>query len=565
MPTYRITGPDGKNYQIQGPSGATTEQVKAEVIRQNPHLAQSKPQVGAQPEEITTGRMVGQAFKNFPRSAYELGKSTVEALTSPVETAKSMYSLGSSVLGKLGVTDANPEMANRVGQFYKDRYGSTDAAMQTFAKDPAGFLADASTVLFGAGAALRAAPATARIGERVTKAAAGVDPLTAATKGVKAAGKATAGVLGFTTGTGTRAVKEAAKAGYRGGEAGEAFVSQMRPTGASAVTDVVEAVKPAIASLKKDRSAAYRSGMANIAKDKTILNFDDIDKAVGDVRQTGIYKGQVIDESAAEAWQKINDKISNWKSLDPAEFHTPEGLDALKKSLKDVKESYPFGSPARLAADKAYNAVRAEVTKQAPEYSRVMKDYETASDLLEEMEKTLSLNPKASVDTQVRKLQSILRNNANTNYGRRVELGEILAQQGAPNLFPALAGQAMSSWSPRGLSGALSGAGALYNVVPNIMSGLTPTGVLQMASTSPRLVGETAYAMGRAAGTPQRLASLLAKHGAELINKSPELAMSVDRASRLLSQGKKVDPQLARLLAYQLGQFERATEQQEQQ
>jgi len=565
MPTYRITGPDGKTYQIQGPSGATTEQVKAEVIRQNPHLAQSKPQVGAQPEEITTGRMVGQAFKNFPRSAYELGKSTVEALTSPVETAKSMYSLGSSVLGKLGVTDANPEMANRVGQFYKDRYGSTDAAMQTFAKDPAGFLADVSTVLFGAGAALRAAPATARIGERVTKAAAVVDPLTAATKGVKAAGGATAGVLGFTTGTGTRAVKEAAKAGYRGGEAGEAFVSQMRPTGASAVTDVVEAVKPAIASLKKDRSAAYRSGMANIAKDKTILNFDDIDKAVGDVRQTGIYKGQVIDESAAEAWQKINDKISNWKSLDPAEFHTPEGLDALKKSLKDVKESYPFGSPARLAADKAYNAVRAEVTKQAPEYSRVMKDYETASDLLEEMEKTLSLNPKASVDTQVRKLQSILRNNANTNYGRRVELGEILAQQGAPNLFPALAGQAMSSWSPRGLSGALSGAGALYNVVPNIMSGLTPTGVLQMASTSPRLVGETAYAMGRAAGTPQRLASLLAKHGAELINKSPELAMSVDRASRLLSQGKKVDPQLARLLAYQLGQFERATEQQEQQ
>ena len=85
-----------------------------------------------------------------------------------------------------------------------------------------------------------------------------------------------------------------------------------------------------------------------------------------------------------------------------------------------------------------------------------------------------------------------------------------------------------------------------------------------MAATSPRVVGETAYAAGRVAGTPQRLANLLAKHGAELANKSPEFAMSVDRAKRLLSQGKKVDPQLAKVLAFQLGQFERATEEQEQ-
>lgn len=563
MPTYRITGPDGKTYQIQGPPGATTEQVKAEVIRQNPHLAPSKPQVAAQPEEMTTGRMVGQALINFPRSAYELGKSTVEALTSPVETAKSMYNLGSSVLGKLGVTDANPEMANRVGQFYKDRYGSTDAAMQTFAKDPAGFLADASTVLFGAGAALRAAPATARIGERVTKAAAVVDPLTAATKGVKATGKATAGVLGFTTGTGTRAVEEAAKAGYRGGEAGEAFVSQMRPTGASTVNDVVEAVKPAVAALRQQRSQAYKTGMAGVTKDKTILDFNDIDKAVQAVKDRGVFKNVVFRTKAAEAWKEVDDLINLWKSKPANEFHTVEGMDKLKIGIGEIRDALPYGTPARNAAEEIYNAVRAEVAKQAPDYARVMSDYETASELLNEMGKTLSLNPKASVDTQVRKLQSILRNNANTNYGRRVELGEVLAQQGAPNLFPMLAGQAMSSWSPRGLSGALAGAGALYNVAPNIMSGLTPAGVLQMASTSPRLVGETAYAAGRAAGTPQRLASLLAKHGAELVEKSPELAMSVDRAKRLLSQGKKVDPQLARVLAYQLGQFERATEEQE--
>ena len=554
MPTYRI---EGQIYEAASPDEAYAKHDKAKG---------AKPAAPAMPkreDSLGTGQMFAQALANFPGSAYELGKSTFEAVTSPIETGKNIAALGSSVLGKMGVTDADPAMANRVGEFYKDRYGGIENAKRTFANDPAGFLADAATILTGAGGALRAAPramghtggAVGRAGEIAQKAADIVDPFSVAVKGVKGAGKGTAAVLGFTTGTGTRAVEEAAKAGYRGGDQGEAFVSQMR--GAAPIADVVESIKPAISALRQDRSAAYRQGMANVAKDKTVLKFDDIDKAIGNARQTGMYKGQVIDKSAAEAWQKINDQVNEWKGLDPAEFHTPEGLDALKKSLKDIKESYAFGSPARLAADKAYNAVRGEITKQAPEYSRVMKDYETASDLLDEIETTLSQNPRASIDTQVRKLQSILRNNANTNYGRRAELGEMLAERGATELFPQLAGQAMSSWTPRGLSGALSGAGAIYSTIPAIAQGITPTGALQLASTSPRIVGETVYAAGQAVGKPAQLAKALAQRGDELVRRNPEMAMAVDMAKRA---GGKVNPQTARMLAYQLAQLDRATE-----
>jgi hypothetical protein len=39
MATYRIAAPDGKTYQITGPDGASNDDVRAEVIRQNPHLA----------------------------------------------------------------------------------------------------------------------------------------------------------------------------------------------------------------------------------------------------------------------------------------------------------------------------------------------------------------------------------------------------------------------------------------------------------------------------------------------------------------------------------------------
>lgn len=551
------------------------EQRELEELRRLKEQAQVP--TAPKPREMSALETAGTAFVNLPRSTYELGKSTVQALTSPLETGRAIVNLGSSVLGKLGITDASPELADQVGKFYKDRYGSVENAKQTFAKDPAGFLADASTILMGGGAALRAAPmavtaatgqvgrtggAISRAGQAVTQAAEAIDPLSVLGRGAGLAGTSAATLAGFTTGAGGRAFKEAAQAGYQGGERAEAFRSQMR--GTAPVNEVIETVKPAINALRQQRSQAYTSGMAGVTKDKTILKFDDIDKAVNAVKDRGYFAGKSKDPAAASAWDDLSKIVNDWKSGDAATFHTVEGIDALKQAVGSIRDGLPYGTPARNAANEVYGAIRKEITKQAPSYSKVMADYESASELLQEIEKTLSLNPKANIDTQVRKLQSILRNNANTNYGRRVELGEILAQQGAPNLFPQLAGQALSSATPRGLSGALTGAGALYNVGQTIGAGLSPFGLVSLAATSPRIMGETTYLAGRAAGAPQQLARLLAKHGKELAEQRPDLAMSVDRAKRVLSQGKKVDPQLAKILAYQLGQFERATEEQEQ-
>lgn len=545
MPTYRI---EGQIYEAATPDEAYAKHDQAIKGSSAPAAPRSKESMG-------TGQMLAQAMVNFPRSAYELGKSTFEAVTSPIETGKAVVDLGSSVLGKMGVTGASPEMANRVGKFYTNRYGGVENAKNTFATDPAGFLADAATILTGGGAAVRQIPGAAKVGKTVERAGAAIDPLNVAAKAVKGGGKAAAVGLGFTTGAGTRAVEEAAKAGYRGGEQGQAFVGQMR--GTAPVTDVVETIKPAIASLREQRSKAYREGMAGVTKDKSVLKFNDIDNAINKVKGRGYFEGKSKDPAAASAWQELKTVVDDWKSGDPAVYHTVEGVDALKQAVGSIRDSLPYNTPARNAANEVYSAIRGEITRQAPDYARVMSEYETASDLLNEISTTLSQNPKASIDTQVRKLQSILRNNANTNYGRRVELGEMLANQGASNLFPQLAGQAMSSFSPRGLSGALAGAGALYSTVPNLAQGLTPTGALQLASTSPRAVGEMTYAAGQVAGKPAQLAQLLAKHGDKLAQSNPQMAMAVDMARR---SGGKVNPQTARLLAYQLAQFERATE-----
>jgi hypothetical protein len=289
--------------------------------------------------------------------------------------------------------------------------------------------------------------------------------------------------------------------------------------GTAPVNEVIQTIKPAIEKMRADRATQYRQGMAEIGKDATVLDFNAIDKSVADARKLGTYKGQVIDESAADTWSKINAKISDWQKLNPAEFHTAEGLDALKKSIGDIVDSSALGTPSHSAAQKVYNEIKNQIVKQAPEYAKTMKEYELASELLREVQTTLSTNPRANVDTQVRKLQSIMRNNANTNYGRRDELGRILESQGAENLYPQLAGQALSSPTPRSLQGigsALVGAG---QAVTNPIYGLG------LALTSPRAVGEVTYATGRAA-----------KLADQLRQQAPNSPISPTDAARLAQQ-----------------------------
>ena len=138
--------------------------------------------------------------------------------------------------------------------------------------------------------------------------------------------------------------------------------------------------------------------------------------------------------------------VDEWRQLDPAQFHTPEGLDALKQKLGGIMEGIPFEEKtARLAAGKVYSATKASIEQQAPTYAKVMKDYAAASEQITEIERALSLGNRASQDTAMRKLQSLMRNNVQTNYTGRTSLAKGLEQQGGVELMPSLAGQAMNS------------------------------------------------------------------------------------------------------------------------
>lgn len=465
--------------------------------------SEAPPATGKPKKDLSWSDVPGEALFNIPRSAANFASGIYQAVRHPIDTASNVLDIGAGAL-RNAMPDAlvntveggkpNPsairasEMASGVGQFYKDRYGSLEGLKNTIATDPVGVSADLSTVLAG-GAAL--APKASALAKGLRQASNLTNPVSVLKPAAKIVGGVGKQVLGLTTGTGAEPVGAAAKAGYAGKSA---FWENL--TGKVNATDVLDDAKAAIAEMGKQKSAAYRSGMANIADDKTVLQFGAIDKAIADAKDIATFKGQVKNAKAAKVLNEITDEVSNWKKLKPAEFHTPEGLDALKQKIGGIAENLPFEEKtARLVARNIYNTVKDEITNQAPTYAKTMKGYSEATEQIREIERALSLGQKAAADTGMRKLQSLMRNNVNTNYGNRLELAKALSEKGGKDLFPAIAGQAMNSWTARGLGGqaenlVTAGLAAFHN----------PVIAAALPFQSPKAIGAALYGGGRVAG-----------------------------------------------------------------
>jgi len=533
----------------QGLQGMSNEQLMS--------LSQGQPvaaPVEQKPMDLAT--TLATSVSNLPSSAVKYGKELYEAVTNPVETIKNigMVAAGglknitpefiqkfiTSIAKEPGQIDQAVQMANAVGGEYAKKYGSVEGFKQALASDPVSVIGDMSILLTGGGSVAAKVPGIARAGEIAATAGRAIDPLNLAAKAVTkplqlAEALAITPALGASTGAGAEAIREAAKAGAAGGTKAEAFLEQLR--GNAPIENVVNTARDAVAELFRNRSDAYISGMTSATRSKAILDFAPIDAAITKAEKIGTFEGISIRGNAANALKEIKDKIQEFKINPSPNTKTIEGFDRLKQAIGDIQQAQPYGSPARKVADELYNAVKNQIVKQVPEYGKVMSDYENASALLKDIQGTLSINPKANVDTSIRKLQSVLRNNANTNYGRRVDLAKELEATGVPGaetLFPQLAGQMLSSKLPRGIQGGvlpgIAGGAAYYGGLTNPAT-LATVGAGVLAS-SPRFVGEAAYYGGKAVGTSKMLAEALKSY----TGKSP------------------IDPYTLRMLATKLGQ-----------
>lgn len=526
MPIARFEMPDGRIARFEVPEGTTPEQAQAMIKAELPNIEAPAKQ------SSTLSNIAAGALKG----ATDIGST----LLSPIDAAARALGVQNEFIGRNDRRESSASVgadllgADRESMAYKGGELATDIAGTAgiggaLAKGmraiPA--VANAAPKLINAiesgGFNLGAPGATnlaGKVANAATRATGGavlggasaglIDPETADTgvmigaampSAVKAAGMVGSGIknaaattvkniLGATTGTGGEAVAQAFKAGKQGNRA---FLDNMR--GNVDMTDVLDEAKAALGKIREDRAAAYRSGMVDIKGDKTVLDMAPVLKAADDATADTMFKGVVKKENAAKMAQKIKDTIDEWAGLSPAEYHTPEGLDALKQRIGDLRDATAFGSPERRVADSVYNSVKNQIQSQAPGYAKVMKDYSEASDLIGEIERSFVGKEKASVDTAMRKLQSLMRNNVNTNYGNRLDLAGELEKRGA-NILPSVAGQAMSSATPRGLQGLAATGTGIYSLT-------NPAAMAALPFQSPRVVGELAYGLGRASGATQ--------------------------------------------------------------
>lgn len=512
---YRVISFD-KGVGSYAPAGPEPKKPRYKVVSPPPPPQARAVSEAAQPQQpLNWSDVPGLAVQNAPESAKEFGNAMVQPILHPVETAQNIDTLARGgvmhvpgvkalndfAVKNLGFQDsfAMPdaekqyELAGIVGQFYKERYGSKEGFKRALATDPVGVLADFSTVLTGGGTALAKVPGTAaRVSSKgLLMAGKATNPITAVSAPASLVqNRVAAPILGLTTGTGGDAVKEAFRAGKRGGAHGNAFRQNMR--GQEAQESVLTDAKAALGKMAAERSADYRKGMAATKANNTVLDYQPVENAMGDIVDT-LFHGPVAttDDASLNLARKVGTKIDEWQQNYPRP--TPEDFDRLKVAIDKLKPNWTqdSGDQSRIIAS-ARTAVKDEVLRNDPTYAKTMKAYEENISAQQEIERALSLGKRASNDTALRKMQSVMRNNVNTNYGSRKNHAQKLQEIGAELLMPKLAGQSMSAVTPRGLASLLAGGmgtAAWAAADPSILSGLL--------MTSPRIVGELVHGLGR--------------------------------------------------------------------
>lgn len=104
-----------------------------------------------------------ETLSNVVPSTKKLVSETYEMIKHPIQTAKSLYELGSGVV-QLAIPgeQGNENVAKAAGQYFADRYGSLEKAKESLKNDPAGVLTEVLGIAAG-GAGLSKAVVTGAV------------------------------------------------------------------------------------------------------------------------------------------------------------------------------------------------------------------------------------------------------------------------------------------------------------------------------------------------------------------------------------------------------------------
>jgi hypothetical protein len=206
-----VTFEDGTNHVYKGaPDDITPDAVQARaqkefnkpIVNLDGGVPTIRQNVGAEPQRrnYAISEVPGAAITNIPKSTAEAAMGIYQAVTSPIETAKTIGDVLAggvyNILPKEAVSfidkfDSNPankeraiKTANAVGGIYTDRYGDWEKIKRTMAEDPIGAISDLS-LLFSGGAGAASKAGMAKTAGVLTTAASATNPINALAKPVE--------------------------------------------------------------------------------------------------------------------------------------------------------------------------------------------------------------------------------------------------------------------------------------------------------------------------------------------------------------------------------------------
>lgn len=335
-------------------------------------------------------------------------------------------------------------------------------------------------------------------------------------------GRIGAEVLGRSTGAGEAAIREAFSnpnvVKYARGAGKEG------PEGL--MTQALEDAQKGLKTLKQKRGAAYEKELNLIKLDKTQMDsiLQDSRRVARDLLGSS---GVTVDESAGKLLNKLsfeNSTIERGQGTVQKAFNdvmkwrdtTPAGLDKLKKKLSQHLDEIPVterGGAFQFVLD-LKNSVDSRLKSDVPGYQQMTSKYSEASDLIDEIQRALSLKDTAAKDTAIRKLMSTMRQNNEL----RKEMLDVLGAVAGRDISGKIAGATLSTATPRGLAGVLQpqigGVGAVSSFInPSTIPWL----ITYLAISSPRLVAEAVAVLSKIKGPTipavyrQQLRNLLIK------------------------------------------------------
>lgn len=280
----------------------------------------------------------------------------------------------------------------------------------------------------------------------------------------------------------------------------QAFKSWWKPTFAKAlkweITDIeiLQDAKRWLETIKEQRKALYWEDYKKLIANKNQLDITDIQDDF--IKQLDEFKIKINEDwslnfdtskltqpKSIKQVEDIYDDLFTWKDT------TPEGLDVLKQRIADRWTGWEWTKKWDLFSTSISNKIKNKIIDEVPEYKNMNKAYEEATDLINDIQKTLALGDKSQKMTAITRLNQAMKD----NIAFRKEAVELLEKSAWIDLKTALAGAALRDVTPRGLSWILwiwiAGQWAIAWTL------FAPTTIAYLLAASPRVIWETARAI----------------------------------------------------------------------